>query len=259
MVALSRCAFDLLALHHPGAEAAGLFYRAMCERRNGREHQAAQLFAVVAEIEFAPKYRARAIQALGVSHMLRADNGEAVRLYREATHAARAAGDLVAWMRSGVTFSELRSNEGDHKTALETLRAVRPAVEILSRHEPVHAHQFANEAAYELLQAGRLEEARRFALFALSSPVAPAYPEWHETAEEIEQKTASKNFIVVAVSPEPRKRPAQLKFLLVVLRFSPPVRGTRPVAFRQRVTCNNPTVALVVLVARIRAPSFHVA
>ena len=82
------------------------------------------------------------------------------------------------------------------------------------------------------------------------------YPQRKETALEIEQHTARRNIVAVAAPSALRKRPAQPKDLPVVLQFPLPVRDARPVAFLQRVTCKNPTVALVVPVARIRAPSF---
>jgi len=46
---------------------------------------------------------------------------------------------------------------------------------------------WCNNVAVDLAELGRIEEARRFAAFAVSSPYARAYPEWLETAQEIKQ------------------------------------------------------------------------
>lgn len=253
---LGRITGALSVIGHPGAFAVARFYRAMMHFRAGQDTQAVPLLESVAGCASAPKYRARAIQSLGSVRQFANNHEDAFRLYREAIRAALRAGDLVACVRAGITISELRSREGDHAAALDELRLIRPAVELLGRSEPYYLHLFSNEVAFELLQTGRLDQARRFARFAISSPLASAYPEWKETALQIEQQTARKNSVAVSVAPEPRARQARPKLLLVVLRFSPPVRVNQLIRFRRRINCNNPTLALVVLVARIRAPSF---
>ena len=253
---LGRITDALSRIEHPGAFTVAQFYRAMMHFRAGQDLQAVPLLESVAGCAAAPGYRARALQSLGSVCQFANNHDDAFRLYGEAIRAALCADDLVACVRAVITISELRSREGDHVTALDELRLIRPAVELLGRNEPHYLHLFSNEVAFELLQTGRIDQARRFARFAISSPFASAYPEWRETALRIEQQTARKTGAVVSVALEPGKRPAQPKFLLVVLRFSTPVRVNRIVKFRQRVTCNNPTLALVVLVARIRAPSF---
>jgi tetratricopeptide (TPR) repeat protein len=260
---MSRAADALLMLQSEGARAAGLFYRAMCERRAGREIEAARLFASVASCPAAPRFRARAMQALGLARQYQGEYTEAVRLYGEAITASHAARDAVAFVRAGLTLSEVQSENGNHDQALDHLRAIRPAVEVLGKAEPFYLHLFANEVAFELLQAGRLNEARRFAAFALASPVALAYPEWLETAQAIERqaeakaalnarpavqqarKTSPKSKLRLVKKPRPQALPASTR------RRIGPVAVIRPEPPRSRSILEQ-----ICLKIRIRAPSF---
>jgi len=261
---MSLAADALLSLQSDGAHAAGLFYRAMCERRAGREHEAAQLLASVASCQAAPRYSARAIQALGLGYQRKGEHAEAISLYGEAVKAGHAARDAVAFVRAGLTLSEVQSEMGNHNAALDHLRAIRPAVESIGRSQPHYLHHFANEVAFELAQTGRLEEARRFAQFAISSPVVLAYPEWLETAQEIEKQArekAARNRI-----QRPAVEQARSTFIKPKLRLvNKPRPRALPASTRRRTgLCaiirpeqprSRPILEQICLKIRIRAPS----
>jgi hypothetical protein len=179
--------------------------------------------------------------------------------------AARAAVDPVAFVRAGLTISEIRSKEGDHSAALDGLRAIRPAVEVLGQREPYYLHLFSNEVAFELLRTGRIEEARRFAQFAISSPYVRAYPEWAETAQEIEQArepiAAHKLILRVVAMParsKARKRIPRTLFLIRKIVLKAPRRRPQPrtAIFTRELPRSRPTLEQVSLKIRIRAPSF---
>jgi hypothetical protein len=249
----------LIALPVPRAQNVGIWYLSTVQRWERQFTEAAgNLEKLLADPDGAPGLRARAFQALGAIQHVSGSFDLARQLYIESARYIRRESprDAVIFADSVILHSLLLSNEGDSRQALRELLSIQNIIEVTSN--PLLQPTYYNNIAVELLQLGKVSEARHYSQVACQSPLAFAYPEWKETALEIEQRTAKREAVAVAVLPEPehQKRPAQPKYLLIVLRFSPPARVIRPVAFRQRVTCSNPTVALVALVARIRAPSF---
>jgi tetratricopeptide (TPR) repeat protein len=249
----------LIDLPVPSVQASGLWYRAIVNTREGRLAEAAQILNDVVSSRLAePRFRARALQSLGGIHRLSGDLDQARKLYLASAQYIRRASpqDYYAFANAIILHSLVRAEEGDNKQALKELLSIGSFIRLSAN--PVIKAQYYNNVAVELLELGRVSEAAHYSRIACLSPLNFAYPEWKETAVEIERQTAKRNAVAVDAAPEPRsrRRPAQPDYLLVVLQYSPPVRGTRPVAFRQRVSCNNPTVALVTRVARIRAPSF---
>lgn len=186
-VSLSQVVNVLCTLPLEDAKSTGLYYRAMCERKAGRKEPAARLLEVVSNN---PRFRARALQALALIYRHDGDIREAARLYGRAIENASA--DIPTLINATINLSELSSFEGDHRRSLDQLRAIRPAVEMVSRVHPYYVGLYCNEVAFELSHIGKLAEARRFAAYALASPYARAWPEWRETAYEIEQQAEAK-------------------------------------------------------------------
>lgn len=248
----------LLTISMSQAQSAGLWHQAIIKKREGQLSEAIRnLEYLIADHQAEPIYRARALHTLGNSYYENRNMEAARKLYCEAGQYIRRAAPQNAYIfaRSIILHSLTRAEEGDNRQALKELLSIESLVHNL-RH-PLLTGYYCNNVAVELLELNHVQEAASYSRVACSSALAFAYPEWKETALEIEQHTTNKSLVAVAVSAEPehQTRPAQPKFLLVVFRFSPPIRISLPVAFRQRITCNNPTIALVVLVARIRAPS----
>ncbi|HYP27243.1 MAG TPA: hypothetical protein VE262_11040 [Blastocatellia bacterium] len=248
----------LIALPVAKAQSAGLWYQAVVTSLQGQPDVALRsLQGLVAEPHVAPRFRGRAFQTIGVIHENNGDFDAARELFAESARYIRRESprDAYVFANAIILHSHTRGIEGDSRQALKELSPIKGLVEKL-RHPQITAFYF-NNIAVELLELGRLDEAAQYSRIACSSPLAFAYAACKETALEIEQQTARKNLVAVAASPEPRKRPAQPKYLLVVLRFSPRVRLAQPKRLRQRVSCKNPSTARVALVARIRAPSFQ--
>ena len=162
-----------------------------------------------------------------------------------------------------MTLSDLSAIEGDHRTSIEHLKAIRPAVELAASMAPVYAPMWCNNVALDLAGLGRFDEARRFAAFAIASPFARAYPEWRETAQEIEQQAEAKAALNVRPAVEQaRSTPIKPKLRLV----KKPCPRALPAATR-RTTCpsaiirpeqprSRPTLEQISLKIQIRAPSF---
>lgn len=243
------------------AQRAGLWYRATQHKLEGRLSEASQdLKELFYDQRTSPRFRARALQLLGRIHHIEGKLDAARQLYLESAKYIKRESpqDAYVFVDSVLLHSVLQGEEGDSRQALRELSSIEPIIHTL-RHPLLTAHYF-NNIAVELLELGHVGEAARYSRLACASPLAYAYPVYKETALEIQQQTASRDSVAVAadvaVSPEPEKRPPRPKYLLVVLRFSPRLRRVNPVSFRPRVSCNNPIIALVALVAQIRAPSF---
>jgi hypothetical protein len=79
----------------------------------------------------------------------------------------------------------IRSTSGNHTDALAVLENVRPIALSIRSARPHIYLSYLNSLAVELGAVGRLEEAERASSIVLRSPLAAAYPEWHETKEEL--------------------------------------------------------------------------
>jgi len=194
-------------------------------------------------------------------HRHAGDSLQATRLYGQAIEPASV--DPYTLINATINLSELSDFEGDHQSSLDQLRTIQPIVEIISRVSPFYAGLYANEVAYELAQLGRLDEARRFAAYALASPFARAWPEWRDTAHEIEQQAEAKAALHVRPAlQQARKTSLKSKLRLVkkpcslaspasTRRRIGPVATIRPEQPRSR-----PILEQICLKVRIRAPSF---
>jgi len=260
---LTEAAELLASLPSPHARAAGNFYSAMVSFRQGDLARTARLLEATIRTEGAGKYKARAIQSLGIIYRRDGNNSEAARLYHQSVRFSE--GDIVTVIRAGMTLAEIHSSEGDHLRSLDHLRALRPAIEVVARVAPVYLPLWANDVAIDLAGLGRVEEARKFAAFAVSSPFAQAWPEWLETAQEIEQAresiAAHRSILRAAVReifPQRTKHAPRTLFLIRKLVLNTPARRCAPRTgvFRlSRPDCLAVS-ALVSLCNRIRAPSF---
>jgi hypothetical protein len=80
----------------------------------------------------------------------------------------------------------IRSFDGDHQGSLADLERLFPVMRSFATSYPEDYRYYLNNLAYELGQVGRIEEARAAINVALRSPYADRFPDWAETAQEIE-------------------------------------------------------------------------
>jgi tetratricopeptide (TPR) repeat protein len=255
LLTLKEASELLLTFPSPQAQRAGLWYQAIVEKWEGQFIQAVHsLEQIIEDPHATPKLRARSLQTLGTILQGNGNLDTARELYWESAQLIRseAPRDIYTFAQAVILSSYASADEGDNQQALNQLLSIEKIIHLSN--SPSLTVYYYNNIAVELLELGRIDEAARYSRVACSLPLALIRPECKETALEIERHRASKTS--VAVSSEPRKRPAQPKYLIIVLLFSPGVALKSPVTTRLRITCNNPTIALVMLVARIRAPSF---
>lgn len=166
----------------------GHYYKVFCLKRRGEIDQARAGFERLAESPSLPlSFRARALQALGISYSERGDYAEAMPFFSAASTAAspRYGNDPLTTVNAQLITAVFRSVEGDHESSLQILETLRPLVRMLAPHQSLPYYMHANSLAVELGEFGRLEEARQMAEVAVRSPFADLVPEYRETHAEI--------------------------------------------------------------------------
>jgi hypothetical protein len=185
-------------------KSAGDYYQALALNQGGRGDttRAALFFERVAD-DASLHYRTRAVLALGTNALMNGDALTAVSLYREVNRILTAGHsfDPVTLCVATRMNAVIRGFEGDHHGAVADLERMFPLARMASTIQPQAYWDYMNTLAVELGEVGRLEQARRASEIALSSPFAPAFPEWRETFIEIEAKRRLGSRSVVAVPP----------------------------------------------------------
>ncbi len=199
----------LISLPLPQFQSIGSHYNAHCLKLEGRAEEAIALFEKVAE-RVPSSYRSRVIQSIGATHV---DKGDLDSAHRFLTEASRLAcrneyANPIAFLQSQWWLGILQSIDGSHESSLARFEGLRPLVEMVASTHPVMWFDYQNGLAVELMELGRVEEAQNGSRIALASPFARIYPEWHETARDIEAKArrASHSFVAIgSLPPDPAR------------------------------------------------------
>ena len=162
------------------------YYQAYCIKRSGQFDKARVLFERAAE-EVPPAYKARAIVALGSVAFDSGDYQSALSLYLEAGRAATCSRrlDPLATFFIGHVLSVMKSINGNHRGAVADLEIMFPLVRAIGSSYPPMSYNYLNSLAVEMIEVGRLEEARNLSRIVLATPYANAYPEWRETGADL--------------------------------------------------------------------------
>jgi tetratricopeptide (TPR) repeat protein len=191
-----------------------------------------------------PAFLGRVILEIACTYDCEGDLSEARRYYLEAAKAAGAT-DRLTSVQAAANTAVLRSEYGDHLGALQDMWRLFPVIKIASHTYPHIYYKYANNLAVVLSRAGRTDNSRRAIQVALASPLAPRFPEWHETAREIEE----------AARKEPRRNSPTLRITAAEVRRpaanQAPIRKTRDrnrilfiaVARRAKNAADNPIVS----------------
>ncbi len=263
-------------------QAIGAYYTGLAASFLGQSDREAALRAIEhAALNAPPVFQARALLSLGTIAANVGDRTSEAGFYREAID--RATRDdsrdihTVVNARRGVAIS--LSLEGDHHRALDELESLWPMVRAIAAHDPVAYLDWLNSLAVELGEVGQVEQASKAAHIVIASPFASAYPYWQETADDLATMQSQAIIIQVPeIKPEPETVPA-IEPEIIPLPEPEPVSKTSsppgPISliswlwFLARPHCLapmrghytapvliNPTLALYVKRARIRAPDF---
>jgi len=154
----------------------GQYYLAWCSSRKGLD--VLNTFEQI--IEVSSRYRARALIDLGSSMAGKGNFDSALKYYEQAI---KYAGDYRALTQAVRSIAAVKGIEGFHNHALKDFERIAP---IIKCGEPIEKYQYLNSLAVELIEVGRIKEASNISNIVLASPFAFAYPEWRETADDLE-------------------------------------------------------------------------
>jgi tetratricopeptide (TPR) repeat protein len=182
-------------------KSAGRYYQAVSSKRKGNIEEAWSLFDQVCRD--APLfYVAGAMQALGAICFIKGQFSSAMPFYLEAGRIAshKKCSNPTVFLQSQCMIAALNGVDGNHQGAATALRGLLPMIRFVAQEHPVLWFDYHNSLAVELMEAGEFEEARYACDVALRSPFAPLYPEWSETARDLEIKTRRRSRSVVSFS-----------------------------------------------------------
>jgi tetratricopeptide (TPR) repeat protein len=188
-ICLALLCLPLDANYHSGA----LYYYALCEKRQGDLDTAHALFERLTE-EATYRFRAKAFSSLAAIAMGEGDYQTSLGHYSEYSRIITldkrsTLADVVEGHRA---LAVMKSLDGDHRGSLIYLEKVLPLAQAVRPVRPHTYYDFLNSLAVELSETGRIEEAQNASAVTLKTVFASAYPEWHETCAEIDEKAARK-------------------------------------------------------------------
>lgn len=175
--------------------AVGVHFLAVAEncKGNGDQDEARRLFELA--VDTAPdSYKVKAIVWLGTLAIRRHDLDLASYYFQETIRAQKLS---AAGLQAVRGLSLLKSIEGFHKSAIADVEGIMPLV----RFAPLKVRlDCLNSYAVELSEVGRLSEAESISSLVIASPLAPYYPEWHETLSDVRSKRKRRSTITMSRS-----------------------------------------------------------
>lgn len=126
--------------------------------------------------------RSRALLALGSNHLEAGCREQAVLFYQKAAQINTCPLNLFC-----SSLMSIAAKSG----GLDELNRLSPLARYVGRVYPAYQCEYLNSVAVGLHEAGHSEEAGKLIKLVITSPFVSAYPEWGETASEIEQSQST--------------------------------------------------------------------
>ena len=157
------------------------YYLVWCECRR----QNFQSLTLERIIEQTQTYKAQALLTRGTFDVYQGRPESALHFYNEALIYSC---NLPEFISVSLAISQLKGIEGFNESALRDLEYLAP---FLKHADARLYYGFLNSYAFELGRVGRKYEARNVIRHVLASPFINAYPEWRETADELQSPNRS--------------------------------------------------------------------
>jgi hypothetical protein len=203
---VAQCSEELVNLS-PRSEFAGLYFQALSISQHGSSsnQKTEQIYKMLAQ-DAPPAVQSAAILALGLKALRSNQLDDARRLLTESYHISVVNNCApVTAIQTQSALSTLYSLQADHQTSALMLEKLLPDILILGKAFPAYLGGELNNYAYELNQLGEFQKASHLINNALASPYANAYPEWQETAREIQEAQAqSRRNCLPVETPQPK-------------------------------------------------------
>jgi hypothetical protein len=200
---VAQCSDELIKLS-PRSEYAGLYFHALSisQYGSGSNQETEQIYKMLAQ-NAPPAVQSAAILALGLKALKSNQLDDARRLLTESYRISVVNNCApITAIQTQSALSTLYSLQGDNQASALVLEELLPELLILGKAFPAYLGIELNNYAYALHQLGEFQKATHLINGALSLPHASAYPEWQETAHEIQEAQAQshRNDASVAVS-----------------------------------------------------------
>jgi hypothetical protein len=183
-------------------------------------------------IEQSQTYKTKALLLRGAFEWFQGKIEPALCFYTESLKTVTSISDYLDASRCVATAKAI---EGFHNSALKDLERLLP---LLHYAEPFVYYDILNSLAVELGETGRKYEARNIIKHVIASPLASAYPEWQDTANEL--KKYNRAFISIPqsvrlierkhaeIESKPLPEPEQERESADVLPFTKPKEAPPP-------------------------------
>lgn len=210
----------------PRYELIGLYYQALswCRNGTGGIDEAQAVFEVVAERERDAGMRNRALIALSNVYAVKNDLDTAQRILTEVCRDSFNRGLLLPFASSLIAQAWNSLECGDLRGALRIFDSVRPVVRSIGKTLPAYELSYLNNYALALSESGQYVQASHLIKEVCRNPIASRFPEWEESAQEIEAKAAPSNLYSMVEFVE--KNPSNRKCAISSLLRRPQIRIT---------------------------------
>jgi tetratricopeptide (TPR) repeat protein len=176
------------------SELAGRYFQALALSQQGKSdnEEAQSLFRQLGN-EASEPVKAASLLALGVRAYNLNNFNEAQILINESARLAEYNNCApLTSVISRTALAAIYSGLGNYEESLQIIKKVMPKILSLGERFPAYLGLELNNYAYDLCQSGDLITASRVIKNVIQSPFISIYPEWLETAREIEQAQALK-------------------------------------------------------------------
>jgi tetratricopeptide (TPR) repeat protein len=153
----------------------GEYYLGWCAYRNGIDVQS--VFEKV--LETSQTYKTKALWSLAAIESGKGNYEGELKYFAESLKYATDFSTRIDLVRA---IAVVKSKEGFPRHALKDLENLIPYLRFA---KPLTRTDCLNSLAFELCEAGRIEEAQNVCRIVLASPFVFAYPEWRETGDGI--------------------------------------------------------------------------
>ena len=167
----------------------GDYYQSSYLYKSGQKEVAREKLQRVIE-EANQAYKDKALLTLGAIEQSEQNIDEAMRL----RFAASKSQFLPIHVEAAIGIASILGAQGEHPKAIEHLERVLPLLSKLGN-VPL-PFDVLNSYATELAEIGKIELASKVITPVIISPYTSSYPNWPETAREIQEKSARKTMLI---------------------------------------------------------------
>ena len=160
---------------------AGDYYLLWCKCREGEYNTE----AVENIIDRANGYKPKGLLLRAAMEGYQSNIDAEIYFYKEALKTSPTVSEYIAISNA---IAVVKAKQGSHQSAIRDLERLVPLIRYA---DPLVCLDLLNSYAVELGEVGRKDEARNIIQVVLASPLALAYPEWQQTAVDLQTPSRS--------------------------------------------------------------------